>query len=58
MLALRLQNVEMDRMRADREKRDAYVRTLERARATLTQSLEDVRPDSLADSHDRFGDIG
>lgn len=33
----------MDRMRADRDKRDAYVRTLERARATLTQSLEDVR---------------
>lgn len=32
----------MDRMRADRDKRDAYVRTLERARATLTQSLEDV----------------
>ena len=39
----RLQNAEMDRMRADRDKRDAYVRTLERARATLTQSLEDVR---------------
>lgn len=38
----RLQNAEMDRMRADRDKRDAYVRTLERARATLTQSLEDV----------------
>ena len=39
----RLQNAEMDRMRADSDKRDAYVRTLERARATLTQSLEDVR---------------
>lgn len=37
----------MDRMRADRDQRDAYVRTLERQRASLTQSLEDVRSLSL-----------
>ncbi|KDE02890.1 hypothetical protein MVLG_06575 [Microbotryum lychnidis-dioicae p1A1 Lamole] len=41
--AQRLQNLDMDRMRADREKRDAYVRTLERARATLTQTVEDMQ---------------
>jgi hypothetical protein len=34
----------MDRIRGDRDKREAYVRTLERARTALTQSLEDVRP--------------
>lgn len=33
----------MDRIRADRDKRDAYVRTLEHARTALTRSLEDVR---------------
>lgn len=32
----------MDRMRHDRELRDAYVRTLERQRVALTASLEDV----------------
>lgn len=40
----RLQNAEMDRMRHDRELRDAYVRTLERQRVALTASLEDVSP--------------
>ncbi|GAA5865791.1 hypothetical protein JCM3774_003095 [Rhodotorula dairenensis] len=47
--AQRLQNAEMDRMRADRDKRDAYVRTLERARATLTQSLEDLQHEREAE---------
>ncbi|GAA5914151.1 hypothetical protein JCM8208_003920 [Rhodotorula glutinis] len=41
--AQRLQNAEMDRIRADRDKRDAYVRTLERARAALTLSVEDYQ---------------
>ncbi|GAA5823829.1 hypothetical protein JCM3770_003016, partial [Rhodotorula araucariae] len=41
--AQRLQNLEMDRIRADRDKRDAYVKTLERARTALTRSLEDLQ---------------
>lgn len=46
--AQRLQNAEIDRIRSDSTERDAYVRTLERARAALTQSLEDVRIFSLS----------
>ncbi|BGP45613.1 class II myosin [Rhodotorula kratochvilovae] len=41
--AQRLQNLEMDRIRADRDKRDAYVRTLEHARTALTRSVEDLQ---------------
>ncbi|TNY19244.1 putative nonmuscle myosin heavy chain b [Rhodotorula diobovata] len=48
--AQRLQNAEMDRIRADRDKRDAYVRTLEHARTALTRSLEDVRSCPLSPS--------
>ncbi|GAA6054961.1 hypothetical protein NBRC10513_006274 [Rhodotorula toruloides] len=52
--AQRLQNLEMDRMRADRDKRDAYVRTLERARTALTQSLEDLQHEREAERRAAF----
>lgn len=39
---IRLQNLEMDRIRGDRDKREAYIRTLERARDSATRAFEDV----------------
>ena len=32
----------MDRIRGDRDKREAYIRTLERARDSATRAFEDV----------------
>ncbi|GAA5918665.1 hypothetical protein JCM1841_002302 [Sporobolomyces salmonicolor] len=52
--AQRLQNLEMERIRADRETRDAYVRTLERARTALTQSLEDMQHEREAERRAAF----
>ncbi|GAA5864652.1 hypothetical protein JCM1840_002191 [Sporobolomyces johnsonii] len=52
--AQRLQNLEMERIRADRETRDAYVRTLERARNALTQSLEDMQHEREAERRAAF----
>ncbi|GJN88159.1 hypothetical protein Rhopal_001124-T1 [Rhodotorula paludigena] len=52
--AQRLQNAEMDRMRGERDKRDAYVRTLERARTALTQSLEDLQHEREAERRAAF----
>ncbi|GAA6039634.1 hypothetical protein JCM8097_002228 [Rhodosporidiobolus ruineniae] len=52
--AQRLQNLEMDRIRADRDKREAYVRTLERARNSLTQSLEDLQHEREAERRAAF----
>lgn len=40
--ALRLQNSEMDRIRNDRAQREARMQTLEKAKDSLTRSLEDV----------------
>lgn len=45
----RLQNLEMDRIRGDRDKREAYIRTLERARDSATRAFEDVS--SLKSTH-------
>ncbi|GAA5891797.1 hypothetical protein JCM5296_001864 [Sporobolomyces johnsonii] len=52
--AQRLQNLEMERIRADRETRDAYVRTLERAPNALTQSLEDLQHEREAERRPAF----
>ncbi|GAA6020125.1 hypothetical protein JCM10207_006264 [Rhodosporidiobolus poonsookiae] len=52
--AQRLQNVEMDRIRGDRDKREAYVRTLERQRTTLTQTLEDMQHEREAERRAAF----
>ncbi|GAA5835394.1 hypothetical protein JCM11251_005222 [Rhodosporidiobolus azoricus] len=52
--AQRLQNLEMDRIRGDRDKREAYVRTLERARTALTQSLEDLQHEREAERRAAF----
>ncbi|GAA5978241.1 hypothetical protein JCM5350_002237 [Sporobolomyces pararoseus] len=43
--AQRLQNLEMDRIRGDRDKREAYIRTLERARDSATRAFEDLLAD-------------
>ncbi|GAA5913385.1 myosin 1 [Sporobolomyces salmoneus] len=43
--AQRLQNLEMDRIRGDRDKREAYIRTLERARDSATRAFEDLMAD-------------
>lgn len=52
--AQRLQNAEMDRMRHDRELRDAYVRTLERQRVALTASLEDLQHEKEAERREAW----
>ncbi|GAA5911310.1 hypothetical protein JCM6882_002344 [Rhodosporidiobolus microsporus] len=52
--AQRLQNLEMDRIRGERDKREAYVRTLERARNALTQSLEDLQHEREAERRAAF----
>ncbi|KAK4049374.1 class II myosin [Microbotryomycetes sp. JL201] len=41
--ALRLQNAEMDRIRSDRDKREARITTLERAKDQLTRTVEDLQ---------------
>ncbi|KAL8291895.1 hypothetical protein RQP46_002153 [Phenoliferia psychrophenolica] len=45
----RLQNLEIQRMLAEESARNAHVRTLERARVQLTQSLEDLQHQREAD---------
>ncbi|KAK4048073.1 class II myosin [Microbotryomycetes sp. JL221] len=47
--ALRLQNSEMDRIRGDRDKREARITTLERAKDQLTRTLEDLQHERDAD---------
>ena len=44
----RLQNAEISRMKLSASEREAKIRTLEQARKSLTQSLEDVSPSVFA----------
>ncbi|GAA5863922.1 hypothetical protein JCM8547_005281 [Rhodosporidiobolus lusitaniae] len=52
--AMRVQNLEIDRVRGERDNREAYVRTLERAKTALTQSLEDLQHEREAERRAAF----
>ncbi|GAA5943506.1 hypothetical protein JCM10213_005510 [Rhodosporidiobolus nylandii] len=52
--AQRIQNLEIERIRGERDKRDAYIRTLEKARNSLTQSLEDLQHEREAERRAAF----
>ncbi|KAI5478994.1 myosin heavy chain [Pseudohyphozyma bogoriensis] len=51
---MRLQNLEMEKIKGEKATRDAYVRTLERARTTLNQSIEDLQHERDAERRARW----